>query len=90
MTSYSQDRPYYYQIIVAGHLNPKWSDWLDDLMLTHQEDGTTMLSGLVLDQAALYGLLIKIRDLGLTLLAVNRKTDLSSGGATRLEPEIKD
>lgn len=70
---YDQDQPQFYQITVEGHLNPNWSGWFDDLRLAHQEDGTTLLSGLVRDQAALYGLLIKIRDLSLTLLSVNRK-----------------
>lgn len=83
--AYNQDQPHFYQIIVEGHLNPRWSSWFDDLTLTHQEDGTTLLSGLVGDQAALYGLLIKIRDLGLTLLAVNRKDDFSPGCATTIK-----
>jgi hypothetical protein len=61
-----------YQIRVKGHLDDHWSDWFDGLTLTHQEDGTTVLSGPVADQAALHGILAKIRDLGLPLLAVNR------------------
>lgn len=62
-----------YQIRVKGHLDCCWSDWFDGLLtLTHHEDGTTVLTGPVADQAALHGLLTKIRDLGLPLLAVMR------------------
>ncbi len=59
-----------YQIRVKGHLDDHWSDWFDGLTLTRHEDGTTLLSGPVADQAALFGLLIKVRDLGLPLLSV--------------------
>ena len=55
-----------------GRLNGKWSDWFDGLDIRYQEDGNTVLVGPVLDQAALHGLLNKIRDLGLPLLAVKR------------------
>jgi hypothetical protein len=57
-----------YVIRVKGHLDPFWQEWFDHLTITHQSDGTTLLSGQIRDQAALYGLLIKMRDLGLTLL----------------------
>jgi len=60
----------WYQIKVAGHLDPAWSAWLEDLTLTHAPDGTTILTGKLADQAALHGLLIKIRDLGVPLLSV--------------------
>lgn len=60
-----------YQIRLKGHLDHHWSDWFDGLSLAHMEDGTTLLTGSVVDQAALYGLLIKMRDLGLPLLSVN-------------------
>ena len=63
---------YIYQIRVEGHLDHHWADWFGGLSLTHQEDGTTVLTGPVADQAALYGLLIKMRDLSLPLLSVNR------------------
>lgn len=62
-----------YQIRVKGHLDPTWSEWLGGLNIVHTTDGNTTLSGLVADQAALHGLLTKIRDLGLTLLAVEQK-----------------
>ena len=61
-----------YQIKVEGHLNLAWSDWFEELTLTHDPDGSTALTGRVLDQAALHGVLIKIRDLGLTLISVQR------------------
>ena len=61
-----------YEIRLKGHLGPRWSDWFDGLTLTHHSDGTTLLSGSVVDQAALHGLLAKVRDLGLPLIAVRR------------------
>jgi hypothetical protein len=61
----------FYEIKVKGHLDSHWSEWFDGLALTHEERGETTLSGPVPDQAALHGLLNKIRDLGLPLLAVN-------------------
>ena len=61
-----------YQIRLQGHLDKRWSAWLDGLAVIHKEDGTTLLSGALTDQAALYGVLIKIRDLGLPLLSVQR------------------
>ena len=64
----------YYQITVEGHLDQTWSAWFDGLTITYQPNGDTTLAGPVADQAALYGLLKKARDLGLTLLAV-RRTD---------------
>ena len=61
-----------YEIRLQGYLDCRWSEWLGDgLTLTHREDGTTVLAGLVADQAALHGLLTKVRDLGLTLLSVH-------------------
>jgi hypothetical protein len=61
-----------YQIRLKGHLNGSWSEWLGGLTVTHEEGGTTVLTGPLADQPALHGLLIKIRDLGLPLLAVQR------------------
>jgi len=59
-----------YQLRVAGHLDDHWSPWFGDLTLTHEDDGTTSLTGVVSDQAELHGLLTKIRDLGVTLISV--------------------
>ena len=63
--------PVYYQICVKGRLERRWEHWFDDLRLSIDHD-TTMLSGTLVDQAALYGVLLKIRDLGLPLLSVQR------------------
>ena len=62
--------PARYAIRVRGHLADRWSQQFDGFSLTRQEDGTSVLSGLVADQAALHGLLHKVRDLGLPLLSV--------------------
>ena len=64
-----------YEIRLKGHLEPRWADWFDGLTLTQETDSTTVLSGSVVDQAALHGLLGKVRDLGLPLIAVNRRRD---------------
>jgi hypothetical protein len=63
-------KPTVYKIRVKGHLGPEWSDWFEGLTITLEEDGNTLLTGLVIDQAALHGLLKKVRDLGLPLLSV--------------------
>jgi hypothetical protein len=62
--------PVRYQLRVAGHLDAHWAAWFDDLTLTREDDATTTLRGFVPDQAALHGLLAKVRDLGVTLLSV--------------------
>jgi len=64
--------PAHYRIRIRGHLDAAWSDWFDGLAITQEEGGTTTLSGPLIDQAALYGLLSRLRDLGATLLAVER------------------
>ncbi len=61
-----------YEIKLKRHLNESWADWFDGMAFTHESDGTTTLTGKIIDQAALHGLLKKVRDLGLPLLAVNR------------------
>ena len=60
-----------YEILVEGHLDTDWSDWFEGLTVRQEMNGETVLSG-PLDQAALHGVLTKIRDLGLVLVAVNR------------------
>jgi hypothetical protein len=62
--------PTQYRIRIGGHLDQHWSAWFDSLALTHNSDGTTSLSGFVADQAALHGLLMKVRDLGIVLISV--------------------
>ena len=61
-----------YEIKLKGHLNESWADWFDGLTITHEDDGTTTLTGEVVDQSALHGVLKKIRDLGLPLISVNQ------------------
>jgi len=73
-SSIPSDQPRHYRITIQGHLHPRWSEWFEYLTITQQPDGTTTLSGLVADQAALYGLIIKLRDLGLTLLALQSQS----------------
>ena len=65
------DNPGRYEIRLKGHLNSRWAAWFDGLTLTHDGEGTTIIGGPVTDQAALYGLLQKTRDLGLPLISVN-------------------
>lgn len=60
-----------YQIRVQGHLDAHWSYWLDGLTITNHADGTATLSGMVIDQSALHGLLRRIGGLGMTLISVN-------------------
>ena len=60
-----------YQIKIKGHVNYQWTDWFEGLTITLEENGDTLLTGLVIDQAALHGLLKRVRDLGIPLLSVN-------------------
>ena len=66
--------PAHYEITLAGHLEQRWAEWFDGLTLTHRNDGTTVFHGPVADQAALHGLLQKVRDLGLPLVSVAQVT----------------
>ena len=75
--------PTEYEIRLQGHLAPRWAAWFDGLSLTAESDGTTVLDGPVVDQAALHGLLRKVRDIGLPLLSVTRlDTDPHPGDLT--------
>ena len=65
-------QPLVYQIRIAGHLGQEWTDWFEGLAIMLEDDGNTLLTGPVVDQAALYGLLKKVRDLGMPLFSVNR------------------
>ena len=65
------DQPMIYQIRIKGHLGDRWTDWFEGLTVTLEEDGDTLLTGTAVDQAALYGLLKRVRDLGVPLLSVN-------------------
>jgi hypothetical protein len=72
MTSGIQNDPGRYEIRVQGRLEPRWAAWFDGLTLTCEGDGTTTISGPVVDQAALHGVLRKLRDVGLPLLSLRQ------------------
>jgi hypothetical protein len=61
-----------HEIRVQGHLDQRWTDWLEGLTVTHESDGTTTLTGPLADQAALHGVLNRIRDLALPIVSVRR------------------
>jgi len=67
-----RDEPGIYQIRLKGHLRQPWADWFGDVTITLEENGDTLLTSSVVDQAALHGLLRKVRDLGVPLLAITR------------------
>ena len=64
-----------YEIRLAGQLDPRWAEWFDGLTFSHQSSGITVLRGMIADQAALHGLLQRVRDLGLALISVTRIDD---------------
>jgi hypothetical protein len=64
--------PVYYEIRVEGHIGDSWSSWFEDMTVRHEESGETVLSGPLADEAALHGVLMRIRDLGLPLVEVKR------------------
>jgi hypothetical protein len=66
------DQPVVYQIRITGHLGHTWTDWFEGLAITLQDNGDTLLTGPVVDQAALHGVLKKVRDLGMPLVSVTR------------------
>ena len=74
-----------YRITIKGHLDPEWSDWFDGLTITLVDNGETILSGPIVDQTALHGVLIKIRDLGLPLLSLTR---LETGREHESDPVV--
>lgn len=66
------DQPMIYEFKMKGHLGSQWADWFGDLTISLTDNGETLLTGLIVDQAALHGLLKKVRDLGMPLISVNR------------------
>jgi len=70
------------EVRVKGQIDQRWSEWLDDLTIIHTDQDETVLTGSIVDQAALYGLVAKLRDLGLPLLAVNLVVSIA-------EPSVK-
>ena len=71
-TTTEYDQPWRCEIRIKGHLDERWADWFEGLTITREDNGETRLTGPVADQAALHGLLKKVRDLGLPLISVNR------------------
>lgn len=67
-----QGEPVLYEIRVRGHLDDRWADWFEGLTITREDNGDTVLTGPVIDQAELHGLLRKVRDLGMPLISVTR------------------
>jgi hypothetical protein len=78
--------PGVYQIRLKGHLGREWTDWFGDLSITLEGNGDTVLTGPVIDQAALYGLLKRVRDLGLPLLSVQCVEHDETGGPDETHP----
>jgi len=82
------DQPLICHIRIKGHLGPHWSEWFEGLTITLRDNGETLLSGPVADQAALYGLLRRVRDVGLPLLSVTCATpDERTGGQMSSKPQ---
>ncbi|GAB5426391.1 MAG: hypothetical protein Crog4KO_35380 [Crocinitomicaceae bacterium] len=71
----SKNAPSHYQIKIKGQLSTDWSDWFSGLALSHDDNGNTILSGEVVDQSALHGLLKRIRDMGLELVSINQTNE---------------
>jgi hypothetical protein len=72
-------QPLAYQIRIKGHLGRHWTDWFSGLAITLEDNGDTLLTGLIVDQAALHGLLRKVRDLGMPLISVSSRSQLEEG-----------
>ena len=72
-------QPLAYQIRIKGHLGRQWTDWFSGLAITLEDNGDTVLTGLIVDQAALHGLLRKVRDLGMPLISVSSRSQLEEG-----------
>lgn len=65
------DQPSVFQIRIKGHLGHQWTDWFDGMAITLEDDGNTLLTGPVVDQATLHGLIKKVRDLGMPLVSID-------------------
>jgi hypothetical protein len=83
MSNTQTDEPAVYQIRIKGHLGRQWADWFDGLTITPESNGDVLLTGLVIDQAALHGLLKKVRDLGMPLISVMRVNPSDSADAQK-------
>jgi hypothetical protein len=73
----------WYEIRIQGALSPDWAEWFDGMEIRQQEEGQTILTGWVVDQAALHGLLARVRDLNLTLLSISPATPTEAADAQR-------
>ena len=80
--------PAIYEIKIKGHLNHRWDEWFYDMTISHASDGTTILRGPLPDQAVLHSILLKIRDLNLTLINVRKVNDVNQDG-TDTEDETR-
>jgi hypothetical protein len=83
------NQPIVYQIRIKGHLGPQWAEWFEGLTITLEEDGDTLLTGPVVDQAALHGLLKKVRDLGMPVISVNHVKSDQADAAQPAAPDVK-
>jgi hypothetical protein len=82
--------PYpYYEIRIKEHLDDRWAEWFEGLTITLEEDGDTLLTGPVVDQAALHGLLKKVRDLGLPLVSVSPVEPAQADAAQPASSDVK-
>lgn len=72
VTATEHDKPGLYEIRLKGHLDNRWANWFEGLTIAREDNGETLLRGLVADQAALHGLLRKVRDVGMPLISVTR------------------
>ena len=79
-----------YEIRLTGHLDAHWSAWFDGMVVTHHDDGTTLIAGTVVDQAALHGLIQRVRDLGMPLLSVAQVADVAMPTPARSRKARKD
>ena len=79
-----------YQIRLESHLGPDWTDWFQGLVITLEENGDTLLTGPIVDQAALYGLLKKVRDLGMPLVSIHRVKNCTEQGRAHDQADTLD
>jgi hypothetical protein len=88
----NSDQPVVYQIRLKGYLGSQWTDWFEGLTITLEENGDTLLTGPVVDQAALHGLLKKVRDLGMPLVSVSpveHGSPTTPGTGQADQPDVK-